>query len=159
MNKVAILALASGFFFAHSIAAHAENFAGTTRYRSTKKVIRGSLCGRAARINIPPTLRVSLKDLRFNSEDIVGTLGTLNGVKMAGFGNDPADFNLSASAPIPSREGRCAVANTGGTFTRNSDGSLTVEAIQSVACNEAGATKRAYVCEDRKYRGRLIPRP
>ncbi len=159
MNKIAILALAAGFFVAQSMAAYAENFAGTTRYRSTKKVVRGAICFRAARIDIPPTLRVSLKDLRFSPEDIVGTRGTLNGVKMAGFGSDPEKFNLSASAPFPSREGRCAVANTGGNFTRNSDGSLTVEVFQSVACNEGGISRRAYVCEDRKYRGRLIPRP
>jgi hypothetical protein len=158
MNKMILLALTAGFFLAQPITANAERFSGTTRYRSTSPVVRGSLCFRAARIATPPNLRISLKELKFRANKFPGTLGTINGVKMGGLGSDPSEFALSTSAPIPNREGRCAVANTGGYFKRNSDGSLTVEVFQSVACNEGGVSKRAYVCEDRKYRGRLIPR-
>lgn len=156
MKKIIVLALA--LILTQPLLVSAESFSGTTRYKSTKKVVRGGLCSRAARVAKPLSLRISLKDLSFRPEEFAGTLGTINGVKMGGLGSDSDSFVLSASAPIPSRVGRCAAADTGGRFTRNSDGSLTVEAYQSVACNEGGSRKKAYVCEDRVYRGRLTPK-
>ena len=157
MKKIVTFALGAVFFISQPFSANAESFSGTVRYSKTEKVVRGGLCGRAAKVARPSTLRISLKDLQFRENQFAGTTGTINGVKMGGLGSDPSDFFLSASAPIPRRKGSCAAANTGGFFTRNSDGSLTVEAFQSVACNEGGVSKRAYVCEDRKYRGKLIP--
>lgn len=152
MRRYNFLTLVLGLLIACPLSVQAQSFTGSAKYVKTiKRPFNGRLCSQTSKFAVKPQLKVTLAKLSFKDGR---PFATLNGRPASGFEGSAEKFALGTS--LSTKGGSCERYVSSGSFTRNSDGSLSGLVNEGISCSQWNPGKRSvtsYLCEDREYTG------